>query len=439
MPFDSRVTCIRPLVLATGLALATAVHADAPIADASPDTGFGNGGSVTYAVLHNGQPMPLDGISHVVHADDSVTVIAAYSAGGVHLNLRRFKRDGTPDTTFGPDGFVDVDLSTCGTFRTTIVAQPTPDDGFLVSANTCIARLDHQGALVTTYGTEGVVRTPTESQSLLFRADASGRAHAFRRNSTVTAWEVTRYTSDGQRDATFGDNGTGRLVTGTGPNQWWDSFVQTDGKPILIGWSGPMGAAGRWTTGGLPDPDFGTNGMTATPSVNGVIAEPSGVAQLEDGRLVLPSTMFSESIRHLVVLVASPDGRQFSASPAITSPRYAALGSDAAASDMRAVTFDQRRSAIVLNARTVDSGATPDYVVLCLDAANQPDARCGEGGLRHLDTVIDGQRGIEKSRWATFARGNLFISGITRIDPASYVSVWRLGFDRIFTDGTDTP
>ncbi len=94
--------------------------------------------------------------------------------------------------------------------------------------------------------------------------------------------------ADGDLDPSFGD--AGKVAT-TYPDGAAASevTVQPDGRIVIAGWVGGMFAVARYLPGGTLDPDFGVDGLVATP-IGALGDAATAVALQPDGRIVATGT-----------------------------------------------------------------------------------------------------------------------------------------------------
>lgn len=96
---------------------------------------------------------------------------------------------------------------------------------------------------------------------------------------------LARYHSDGTLDASFGQDGKVTRDVSSSPNEGYSVALQADGKIVVAGKTSLSLAVGtllRFTTNGLPDPDFGTQGVLNVPSVWGF----TSMGIQHDGKIV---------------------------------------------------------------------------------------------------------------------------------------------------------
>jgi len=206
------------------------------------DTTFGTGGIV--------QDLPMDSPTDVaVLADGRILVSAfgvVFSQSAFDLALIRYNNDGTLDTSFGGGGLASVNFPEFDLPRH-IAVQP---DGRIVLA--------------------GLTFTP----------------------STDSAQSLWRFDSNGTLDTSFGQGGKAMSSLG-GFSNATSVAIQTDGSIVVVGTFTTMLNASdirtllsRYTSNGSLDPTFGNSGNVFTffPGFEGAF---SGVAIQSDGKIVV--------------------------------------------------------------------------------------------------------------------------------------------------------
>lgn len=174
-----------------------------------------------------------------------------------------------------------------------IVAAGTSCPNFNSIRNFTVYRYNTDGSLDTTFGSSGKV-------TINFSAGASEAYAVAVQGSSIwvagyagSGFALARLTSSGMLDYSFG-SGTGMVTTpvGTGTAFANSLAIQADGKPVLAGYassSGTVFALTRYTTSGALDTTFGTGGkvlthVAGTSSGNGALA--MSVAIQSDGKIV---------------------------------------------------------------------------------------------------------------------------------------------------------
>jgi uncharacterized delta-60 repeat protein len=249
------------------------------------DTTFGTGGSVLGQVL-GGQP---EANAVVLQPDGKIVVAGSYTTGStapLSFALARLAPDGTPDPTFGPSGNGWVFNTSGGSANTLALLA---DGSFLASggfypAGTCVVHYSTSGVLDTTFGANGLgclgasgVRLTT----LLVQPDAT--LFGVGNDQSAQLVYLSRQTSTGTLDATFGTGGAIRSGLGASDDRGLGIAVQADGKIVIAGaTSAAAGALYRLDAAGVLDPGF-RNGALASSA----IAAPYGLVLQSSGRIVV--------------------------------------------------------------------------------------------------------------------------------------------------------
>ncbi|MGQ2983278.1 T9SS type A sorting domain-containing protein [Flavobacterium sp.] len=230
--------------------------------DGTPDTTFGNNGMVHADVTGYKFDLALD----VLVQPDNKIVIAGESYFDIkNAVVSRFNEDGSPDITFADGGVAIVPLSSDGgngSFQE-IALQP---DGKLVVAgyaigltgtgglnsnSPAVVRLNANGIPDSTFGTFGKVILPTvysaNDQFTSLHLQSNGKILAGGNASYPypyirTSYYLTRFTSNGETDTVFGENG--RLLLdftnsdGDYLNYLQDITQTEDGRIFTAGFTG---------------------------------------------------------------------------------------------------------------------------------------------------------------------------------------------------------
>ena len=166
---------------------------------------------------------------------------------GIGFMVARVAEDGTPDSTFGVDGFATADFSSGEDIAGSVLQQP---DGKLVLAGTtstngfydiALARFNSDGSLDASFGTNGLVTLDIDgshesASGLIQQADGklviAGAAISGGRYHILFA----RFNVNGTVDTTFGSGGTTLIDFGVGTESWANGLAQqVDGKLVAAG------------------------------------------------------------------------------------------------------------------------------------------------------------------------------------------------------------
>jgi uncharacterized delta-60 repeat protein len=230
--------------------------------------------------------------------------IYSASAGISLLGVLRFNANGTVDNTFGTNGRAMIPFGFDYMGPSAIAIQ---SDGKIVVAGTvdkgpdtdiAVVRLNANGTLDASFGSAGKVLSNASgndyARAIKIQADlkilvaGNGQiAGTFHSNMLIM-----RYNSNGNLDATFGNNGEANLAIGSYSSGAHSIAVQSDGKILLGGFTTwlqnfslyPSFAVARFNVNGTLDATFGSNG-SVVPSVF-IYGQISGIAVQPDGKIV---------------------------------------------------------------------------------------------------------------------------------------------------------
>jgi uncharacterized delta-60 repeat protein len=227
----------------------------------------------------------------------SRTILTAAIGCALALTPPAFAADGDLDTSFGEGGLAKIDRSS---EVTRIALQP---DGKVIAAgqvpggdiNTYVTRLDENGAVDTSFGTNGYVTLgPPGGMGIgpvAVQPDGrilvSGIVNPLQDGDAI----VFRLLPNGSIDNSFSGDGQVRLDYGNGGG-WSDArglFVQPNGRIVVAGtnYSGDNGnfGAAMFMPNGSPAPDF-MGGTSSRVELGGDREDVLG-AVFQDGRIIL--------------------------------------------------------------------------------------------------------------------------------------------------------
>jgi uncharacterized delta-60 repeat protein len=315
------------------------------LANGSPDTTFGTGGTTTTA-LAAAYPVPY---RIVVQPDGKILVGGKYSSGFGSAVLVRYNQNGTIDTNFGNSGIAD--LANVGAWIEDIAIRPDgsillacafsgtsyfrvvglnsrgvydsqfgvktystindmaraiellPDGRFIVAGRRTVARFTPNGAIDTTFGTNGKTTlsftSPAGGEIVDAVVDGGGRITLgistytiVNGSSTNHDFATKRLTAQGGQDFDYANGGI-RSVDFAGLNDLPTSMVmQSDNKLLMGGFTETASGARdlalvRFDMYGNPDPSLDSDGKYQKHLVNYSGELILGVAQSPlDGKLL---------------------------------------------------------------------------------------------------------------------------------------------------------
>jgi uncharacterized delta-60 repeat protein len=281
--------------LTLALLLAAAVAGPAVAGPTSPDPGFGGDGTV---VLHSASHPEYLGDLAVL--DDGRSMVLTLTGSDPALELRRLRKDGTPDPTYGggdgvttvggAENYEDVRLGVDPTSGKTYVSAFVDGTPFPTS----VWRLTASGSPDPTFG--GGSGQVTFLQRIVddLATAPGGKLVMVGNDVTAHTANVWQLTSTGAPDPGFGAGGT--VVLSTDPNDGAGALLrQPDGKLVVAGTHYNPTTSNlpvyRLTRTGALDTSFSGDGRTVIePSSPGVTSSTVWSPDLvirPDGRLVV--------------------------------------------------------------------------------------------------------------------------------------------------------
>jgi uncharacterized delta-60 repeat protein len=264
--------------------------------DGSLDTGFGQGGVVTFNQNRS------DNVLALVLQRDGKILVSGSVTGPAQVEssifVARLNADGSPDSTFNSSLAAGLGTDLTAGEADGLALQ---SDGKIIVAATStllgmreiiVARLNTDGQLDTTFGQGGKVETQPDgfAGGVVVQSDdkivVAGNVPA----GTDRDYVVLRLLADGRPDSTFGTGGVVTTDFAGGFDTPTGLLLQRDGKLIVTGSSRTASnitetALLRYTTTGGLDPTFGNGGKVANTAVLGA----RGALQV-DGKLVIAGT-----------------------------------------------------------------------------------------------------------------------------------------------------
>lgn len=253
--------------------------------------------------------MALSGVS--VFPDGRVVMVGDAFMDGPTPSDRDFvvvrrNMDGTPDTTFGPNGrrTLPFNLVTDGDDTALAAAQgpsgTTYVAGYAQTAagyDIAVARLTLAGDLDSTFGTGGKVTInvgPNDSAHGIAVLPDGGVVLAAEANQTATLF---RLESDGDPFMAFGGDGSVETAVGGTGADTWNRIILTGDKIVAGGTSnGVCVMLGRFNlSDGTLDSTFEGGGVFFTPAPSGTSEQMSDLTKAGDGTLLLSGSRVNPS------------------------------------------------------------------------------------------------------------------------------------------------
>jgi uncharacterized delta-60 repeat protein len=262
-----------------------------------------------------------DGAYGLALQDDGSIVVVGYahaSNGGV-VAVARYRADGTPDLTFDGDGFLTIDVDSGDDEFNAVVVQP---NGRIVAAGTAsdgdisrflVTRFLTDGQRDAAFGADGIVLTQAgastdSARALALQPDGKllvGGVAQVGRNISRSA--IVRYTTDGSVDRSFGHDGF--VLTDEGePNETTYAVAAgADSTIVAAGLYGGTLSLVRLDEDGNLDPTFGDAGYSSLPA--SIVPTSVDFVLDDDGTVVATGIRRVVDDTHLVVTRLGTDGR----------------------------------------------------------------------------------------------------------------------------------
>lgn len=226
-----------------------------------------------------------------VQSDDKIIVAGSRIETNGHKDfwIARLQANGDIDTSFGTNGIVQLDVGSI--YDVAYAVAVTADNKILVGGTAgsvdggfCLARLNTNGTLDTTFGTNGITTTAfiaggeSEIKTLRLLPDGKILAAGERVDPNLTKnIAMARYLANGTLDTTFGTNGkVATPVTLGEVDEFKDVEILPDGKILALVTNEPYSSLTaetaflKYQSDGQLDSSFGTNGILNSPIANWV-------------------------------------------------------------------------------------------------------------------------------------------------------------------------
>ena len=305
------------------------------LADGSPDTSFGDGGSVSSQAFNDsGGTFEFNALS--VQSDAKILFATSIGKGdfaGAEWTVGRFNADGSVDYSFGCCGGVfKTTAANPGGFSqlTSMLVQP---DGKIVlggnnglnGQNFAVMRIMGNGFIDITFGRpgcgtdcDGIVFTDISGddtvEALAYQPD--GKIIAGGISKSPSALALVRYNWNGSLDTSFGNNGKVTLIDGGSPHAQSHGVTEIAlfGRQI-VAVSHHIGSGGTWSTAlarfngdGTVDTQFGNFNNQSQILPIAQTSTPHGVVVQRNGKIIVADTNRLFGVRQVL-----PSDNEFSA------------------------------------------------------------------------------------------------------------------------------
>ena len=278
------------------------------------DANFGTGGEVEFTPPEPGSSTSNISGGIAVNPDNGKIVVASNYDND--FGVFQLNEDGTPDSSFGVDGFVAIDaLDDPSTGADRVGAVALQSDGKIVVGGTtngnayAIVRLTETGALDSSFDGDGVVNISANAalaDIAIFADPNDNNEEKIVATGNATQFETVRLDSDGALDTSFG--GTGRVSTnfvpgGGAPGGETAYAVVMSGTKTIVAGAGDNGGGGgavvlSYDYGGSLSNSFGTGGIAELGYAFSNHIRDAAVQS--DGKLVIATSGFNFGVGRLL-------------------------------------------------------------------------------------------------------------------------------------------
>lgn len=387
--------------------------------DGRPDTGFGNGGSVTtsfggtFAVASAIMVQPDGKIVVAGTADFNPRV----PGSGLDFALARYTANGSLDASFGDAGKIVFDFF--GSFDQANAAVLQPDgkiivvgsasyDSFNRDIGFALTRINPDGSTDFGFGSGGKQITSffdagAKANGVVVQPDGrfvvAGTASDSATRPVATDFALARYNSDGSLDSSFGIGGESSVPFADSATEQANALVLApDGKIIVAGAAfrtfatPPDFALRRYNADGSIDTSFGTDGVITTDIAGGT-DHAQAVALQADGKIVAAGRAFRSNFDLTLARYLNDVAPVIDAIPPTAPAELVATASSSSTIDLSwsastdnvdvtgyQVFRDDEATALGTTSGTTfsDTGLAPDsthsYAVMAVDAAGNRSA-----------------------------------------------------------------
>ena len=267
--------------------------------DGSVDTNFGTDGVLNIAGYDLEES--TYGARAALQPDNQILVVA-YNTVDFNSTVFRFDANGVLDPSFGNSGYADLDF---GAANIRLL-----DNGQFIVAGEYFdsTRLNDDGSVDATYGDGGYSQPDVvgDTHSHALEILPSGQLQFVGRNydGQFDDMTVARVNADGSLDTTYGTNGFYTIDTGANETAF-GLVIDADGSSFVLGeWNDYSGqfvggetvqdfAVAKLTPAGILDTSFGGDGFVTTGVVGSYAVGDSafGVVEQADGKIIVGGSL----------------------------------------------------------------------------------------------------------------------------------------------------
>ena len=245
----------------------------------------------------------------VLLSDGKILVAGTANKSGAYANafVARFHSDGSPDLNFGTNGVGQHGFS----FETHKASIGVQSDGKIIvsvnvkTSNSAVFRLTQEGDVDTEFGADPFNTYEAE--------DFVINDLALQTDNKILIAGVPRFSNPSPKISRLYNNG---VLEGTATFSDIQGFfsalaLQNDGKIVAVGVTAELGfdfLTVRMNTDGLPDPDFGNEGIVKTPVSASEDDTAKAVTILPSGEILVAGTSFFTLSRQMTAALYNSNG-----------------------------------------------------------------------------------------------------------------------------------
>lgn len=259
------------------------------------DPSFGTSGTAFAPFISN-----YNYATDIALQTDGKILVTGYTEGlsVFRMFIVRYDTSGHPDPTFtpvisnlSPAGEISLDIAVQADGKIVIAGQTDNFPNYLL----LIARYNSDGSPDSSFGNNGYVLSAVGSSATAAELAIQPDGKILVAGTTFQSSNdmlLMRFQSDGSIDSSFGQNGKALLDINNNPQEGIAMALQPDGKIVVAGSTASMQTAfdavcARYLPNGLPDLNFGTNGVYISTQNTTDDDAAYGIALQPDGKIVL--------------------------------------------------------------------------------------------------------------------------------------------------------
>lgn len=221
-----------------------------------------------------------------------------------NITVVRYNSNGTPDASFGDNGVVITSLGQTSSHAVSVLIQPDGRivvggniNAFATNSDFAVLRYNPDGLLDSSFSSSGVVTFPVGSNTDNLRAitlQGDGKIVAVGQARTTSNYNfaVARLNSNGSLDSSFGTNGKVLTPIAPGTNIANSAAIQNDGKIVVggVGYNfantGADFVLARYNSDGTLDNTFDGDGKVNTAFDGSSEDAANAISVQSDGKIV---------------------------------------------------------------------------------------------------------------------------------------------------------